>query len=181
MPKKVTGKLDLRTSGLSRERVWELLGEWSLGGLVRYEQMQEPVYPTTSTISSAQTFIDVVQEAIASVLGSCISEKLETAEEHTTKKQTRPFLLKTIRKKKGATSNATETSSTSTSITRVSVFPGGTDARFVRQILGCPVIGITPFRTTPILLHDVDECLSVDTYLESISAYTAIIDKLVNQ
>ena len=56
----------------------------------------------------------------------------------------------------------------------VMTFPGATDARFVRS-KGIPVYGFTPFRNTPIRLHDHDECLSIDTYLEGIDIYTKLI------
>lgn len=62
----------------------------------------------------------------------------------------------------------------------VMTFPGTTDARFVRP-KGIPVYGFTPFRNTPIRIHDHDECLSIDTYLEGIDIYTNLIKKVTSQ
>ncbi len=55
------------------------------------------------------------------------------------------------------------------------IFPAATDARYIRQ-LGLPALGISPFRHTPVLLHDHDEYLKDDIFLEGIAFYTDLID-----
>jgi len=57
------------------------------------------------------------------------------------------------------------------------VFPASTDSRFIRKI-GIPAIGFSPIRNTPILLHDHDEFISKDTFLEGIGVYEALIQAL---
>ncbi|XP_017873798.1 PREDICTED: aminoacylase-1-like [Drosophila arizonae] len=59
------------------------------------------------------------------------------------------------------------------------VCPGNTDSRFLRAI-GIPAIGFSPIRNTPILLHDHDEYLGADTYLEGIKVYTKLIAAVGN-
>lgn len=59
----------------------------------------------------------------------------------------------------------------------VKVFPGGTDSRFYRK-LGIPCFGISPFRNTPILIHDHDECLSATEFLSGINVYVALLQSL---
>ncbi|EPS66024.1 hypothetical protein M569_08749 [Genlisea aurea] len=54
------------------------------------------------------------------------------------------------------------------------ILPSTTDARFVRQ-LGIPCLGFSPMKNTPILLHDHDEFLKEDVYLEGIRVYQHII------
>ncbi|KAI9204662.1 uncharacterized protein BJ171DRAFT_505046 [Polychytrium aggregatum] len=58
------------------------------------------------------------------------------------------------------------------------VFPAGTDSRFLRAI-GLPALGISPIRNTPILLHDHDEFLNENTFLEGVSFYVDLIKQLV--
>jgi acetylornithine deacetylase/succinyl-diaminopimelate desuccinylase-like protein len=62
----------------------------------------------------------------------------------------------------------------------VTTFTGATDARFLRQ-KGIPAIGFSPFRNTPLLLHDHDEHLGVKAYLEGISIYESILTSLTEQ
>lgn len=57
---------------------------------------------------------------------------------------------------------------------RVAIFPGATDCRFLRAV-GCDAINISPFRNTQILLHDKDEHLSEDVFKEAIDIYEHII------
>ncbi|KAJ1569471.1 adenylate cyclase, partial [Nowakowskiella sp. JEL0078] len=45
------------------------------------------------------------------------------------------------------------------------IFPAATDCRFLRQA-GIPAFGVSPMRFTPILLHDHDEFLSEEMFLE---------------
>lgn len=53
------------------------------------------------------------------------------------------------------------------------VFPAATDSRFIRK-LGIPAFGFSPMRNTPILLHEHNEMLHKDTFLEGIEVYVAI-------
>ncbi|XP_049529285.1 aminoacylase-1A-like [Anopheles darlingi] len=59
------------------------------------------------------------------------------------------------------------------------IFPGGTDSRYIRGI-GIPAIGFSPMNNTPVLLHDHDEFLKADTYLEGIRIYRQIITRVAN-
>lgn len=59
------------------------------------------------------------------------------------------------------------------------IFPGGTDSRFIRA-KGIPAIGFSPMNKTPMLLHDHDEFLKAETYLEGIQIYKTIIPKVAN-
>jgi acetylornithine deacetylase/succinyl-diaminopimelate desuccinylase-like protein len=58
--------------------------------------------------------------------------------------------------------------------TKVQVFPGGTDSRYLRSV-GIPAIGFSPMNYTPVLLHDHDEFLQADIFLKGIEIYTKII------
>ncbi|XP_034663775.1 aminoacylase-1-like [Drosophila subobscura] len=58
--------------------------------------------------------------------------------------------------------------------TRVRVFPGATDSRYVRHA-GIPALGFSPINNTPLLLHDHDEFLRADTYLHGIEVYKKLI------
>ncbi|XP_017103230.2 aminoacylase-1-like [Drosophila bipectinata] len=58
--------------------------------------------------------------------------------------------------------------------TRVRVFPGATDSRYVRHA-GIPALGFSPINKTPLLLHDHDEFLRADTYLHGIEVYKKLI------
>lgn len=63
--------------------------------------------------------------------------------------------------------------------TKVLVFPGGTDSRYIRNV-GIPAIGFSPMNNTPILLHDNDEFLKADVYLRGIEIYKEIITSIAN-
>ncbi|KAG6655536.1 aminoacylase-1 isoform X2 [Carya illinoinensis] len=52
-----------------------------------------------------------------------------------------------------------------------------TDARYIRQ-LGIPVLGFSPMKNTPILLHEHNEFLEDTVYLEGIEVYESIIRSL---
>ena len=54
------------------------------------------------------------------------------------------------------------------------VFPAATDSRFLRQ-LNIPAFGFSPIKDDPILLHDHDEYLSRDVFLEGIGVYEKIL------
>ncbi|EDW84997.1 uncharacterized protein Dwil_GK14410 [Drosophila willistoni] len=58
--------------------------------------------------------------------------------------------------------------------TRVRVFPGATDSRYVRHA-GIPALGFSPINKTQILLHDHDEYLRADTYIHGIEVYKKLI------
>lgn len=62
---------------------------------------------------------------------------------------------------------------------KTQIFPGGTDSRYIRQV-GIPAIGFSPMNNTPVLLHDHDEFLKADTYLNGIEIYKTLIPKVAN-
>ncbi|XP_068152464.1 aminoacylase-1-like [Drosophila tropicalis] len=59
------------------------------------------------------------------------------------------------------------------------VCPGATDSRFIRE-LGIPAIGFSPIINTPILLHDHDEYLRAENYLEGIKIFEKLISSVAN-
>ena len=59
------------------------------------------------------------------------------------------------------------------------IFTGGTDSRYIRQV-GIPALGFSPMNNTPVLLHDHDEFIKADTYLQGIEIYKKIIENLAN-
>ena len=61
-----------------------------------------------------------------------------------------------------------------------SVFPAATDSRWIRLVLGTPCFGFSPIRRTPILLHDHDEHVPVDIFLEGVRAFEALIPGLAD-
>jgi aminoacylase len=61
-----------------------------------------------------------------------------------------------------------------------SIFPAATDSRWVRLFLGCPCFGFSPMRRTPILLHDHDEFVGVDVFLEGIGVYEKLVPRLTD-
>ncbi|XP_017131342.1 aminoacylase-1A [Drosophila elegans] len=54
---------------------------------------------------------------------------------------------------------------------------GVTDSRFIRQ-QGTPAIGFSPIINTPVLIHDHDEFLKAEDYLNGIKVYKKIIRNL---
>ena len=60
------------------------------------------------------------------------------------------------------------------------IFPAGNDSRFLRNA-GYPAIGFSPIINTPILLHDHNEHLSKDVFLNGIEIYVKLIQNLTNQ
>ncbi|CAH0555897.1 unnamed protein product [Brassicogethes aeneus] len=62
---------------------------------------------------------------------------------------------------------------------RTKIFPGGTDSKHLRGI-GIPVLGFSPINNTPILLHDNDEFLGVNTFLKGIDIYMELIGAVAN-
>ena len=61
-----------------------------------------------------------------------------------------------------------------------SIFPAATDSRWVRLMSGAPCLGFSPMRNTPILLHDHDEFLSEEAFLEGIVCYERVLPALFN-
>nr|XP_039257389.1 aminoacylase-1A-like [Styela clava] len=59
------------------------------------------------------------------------------------------------------------------------IFCGCTDGRFLRE-RGYQVIGFSPMRNTPILLHDNNEFLNESVFLEGIELYCDIISAIAN-
>ncbi|KAJ1923169.1 adenylate cyclase [Tieghemiomyces parasiticus] len=59
------------------------------------------------------------------------------------------------------------------------ILTGATDSRWVR-CLGIPCLGVSPMRNHPILLHDHDEYVTVNCYLEGIHYYEHLIEELAN-
>lgn len=62
---------------------------------------------------------------------------------------------------------------------KVMASPGCTDARYIRQ-LNLPAFGFSPIRNTPRTLHDHNEFVYADGYLEGIKIYAKIISKVAN-
>jgi len=58
------------------------------------------------------------------------------------------------------------------------IFPAATDSRFLR-LLGIRALGFSPMPNTPVLLHEHNEALSIDTYLKGIDIYCTIIRQLL--
>lgn len=61
----------------------------------------------------------------------------------------------------------------------VAIFSGATDSRFLREA-GFPAIGFSPMKNTPVLLHDHNEFLNENVFLDGISVYTRIIPAIAN-
>lgn len=59
------------------------------------------------------------------------------------------------------------------------IFPGGTDSRYIRRV-GIPALGFSPMNNTPILLHDHDEFLKADVFLNGIDIYVKLITSVTN-
>jgi aminoacylase len=59
------------------------------------------------------------------------------------------------------------------------IFPAGTDSRFLRK-LGVAALGFSPMRNTPILLHEHNEWLHEDVFLEGITVYEKLIAALAS-
>ncbi|RYG53877.1 M20/M25/M40 family metallo-hydrolase [archaeon] len=61
-----------------------------------------------------------------------------------------------------------------------SIFPAATDSRWIRLALGTPCFGFSPMRRLPILLHDHDEYITRESFLEGIDIYTKLIPALAD-
>ena len=57
-------------------------------------------------------------------------------------------------------------------------FPAATDSRYLRE-LNIPALGFTPLPNTPVLFHDHDEFVSLDSYAKAIDIYVHLIKSLV--
>ena len=60
------------------------------------------------------------------------------------------------------------------------IFPAASDSRWVRLMLGCPCFGFSPMRRLPILLHDHDEYVTVEAFLEGADIYEKMLPVLCN-
>jgi aminoacylase len=60
------------------------------------------------------------------------------------------------------------------------IFPAATDSRFLRA-LGIRALGFSPMRNTEIRLHETDEYVPVQTFLEGIAIYVGLIHALGSQ
>ena len=57
------------------------------------------------------------------------------------------------------------------------VFPAATDSRFLRA-LGIRALGFSPMKNTEILLHENDECIPEQVYLDGVEVYVKLIQTL---
>lgn len=55
-------------------------------------------------------------------------------------------------------------------------------SRFLSPIIqaGIPALGFSPLNNTPVLLHDNDEYVGVDTFLKGITIYEKLLRKIAN-
>ncbi|KAM3718615.1 Aminoacylase-1 [Dirofilaria immitis] len=61
----------------------------------------------------------------------------------------------------------------------VGILPGSTDSRFLRQE-GIRSIGFSPINKTPILLHAYNEYITEECFLNGVTIYEKLIEKLAN-
>ncbi|KAF9273019.1 adenylate cyclase [Linnemannia elongata] len=59
------------------------------------------------------------------------------------------------------------------------IFPAATDSRYLREV-GIPALGVSYLKNTPLLLHDHDERMHEDIFLEGIEFYNTLITRLSN-
>lgn len=57
------------------------------------------------------------------------------------------------------------------------IFPAATDSRFLRRV-GIPSLGFSPLPNTPVLLHDHDERLHLNIYIDGLKTYAVVIEAL---
>lgn len=62
-------------------------------------------------------------------------------------------------------------------LSRPEILASTTDARYIRQ-KGIPVLGFSPMKNTPILLHDHNEHLRDTVYMKGIEVYESLISSL---
>ena len=60
------------------------------------------------------------------------------------------------------------------------VFPAATDSRFLRA-LGIRALGFSPMKETEIMLHENDEYIPEQLYIEGIGVYVGLIHRLASQ
>ena len=60
------------------------------------------------------------------------------------------------------------------------IFPAATDSRFLR-VMGVKAFGFSPMRNIPILLHEHNEYIDIDVFLEGCHVYTALLKVLLMQ
>lgn len=60
---------------------------------------------------------------------------------------------------------------------QTAIFPASTDARYLRE-KNIPCFGWSPIHSTPVLLHDNDEYIPIDIFLQGISIYEKLIATL---
>jgi aminoacylase len=59
------------------------------------------------------------------------------------------------------------------------IFPAATDSRYIRKA-GYMAFGISPFRHTPVLLHDHNEYLNENVFLEGVDFYFDLLQSFGN-
>ncbi|KAJ1939560.1 adenylate cyclase [Linderina macrospora] len=59
------------------------------------------------------------------------------------------------------------------------IFPAATDSRYLRRA-GVPALGVTPLANAPILLHDHNEFVTRNEYLDGIGFYITVIQAVAN-
>jgi aminoacylase len=59
------------------------------------------------------------------------------------------------------------------------IFTAATDSRFLRNVARLPAYGFSPMANTPILLHDVDERLSIAELLRGVLVMGAVVKRLL--
>ena len=59
------------------------------------------------------------------------------------------------------------------------IFPAGTDSRYLRA-QGIPAYGFSPINNTPILLHDHNEWLGVETFMRGIEILKDVVREVAN-
>ncbi len=91
-----------------------------------------------------------------------------------------PLLLTNIEKSSWWLESFNQTCDSMKCKTNWTVFPAGTDSRFLRNA-GYPAIGFSPIIHTPILLHDHNEYLPKDVFLHGIEIYVKLIENLTNE
>jgi len=58
------------------------------------------------------------------------------------------------------------------------IFPAATDGRYLRNEADLPVLGFSPIRKQPILLHEHNERLNKHTFIEGISVFEHVITEI---
>ncbi|XP_064310042.1 aminoacylase-1 isoform X4 [Phalacrocorax carbo] len=62
---------------------------------------------------------------------------------------------------------------------KLEIFPAATDSRYIRAA-GHPAIGFSPMNRTPVLLHDHNEFLNEQVFLQGIDIYTRLLPALAS-